>query len=224
MPWLRTLLVASFALCYFGLSLVAGLYSSNVLRGPNDEVLVHSPYCGSWKTGAQQPSLAEIAEQDAAAGTYANAVIASSTGYARRCYRHIGLSPPDCDFYSSASIPWKTDFNASCPFEASICVPKSQAVRMDTGLLDANVLFGINTAASDAVQLRKLTTCAPLPLSNHVESLDQTTIAELAPDLPLVSGDSFFAYNYGHITAPEYPWTWLGHTMKFNNTPFYTLE
>ncbi|KAH8649739.1 hypothetical protein BGZ60DRAFT_437287 [Tricladium varicosporioides] len=86
--------------------------------------------------------------------------------YVRSCYgNHKGKESDLCNFYTTPFIESRVDKNASCPFSTDMCsVP---AISFDTGLIDSNDHLGINSRSGDRVQMRKVTTCAPIDTEKY---------------------------------------------------------
>ena len=127
--------------------------------------------------------------------------------------------------YTVSALPWKSDWNATCPFSEDICLDRRLGISMDTGHLNSHQLLGVNTDRhQETVNFRKVTRCGPLSLRRHIHEVDPKTIAHYRPDISLTSQDEYLALDYGESNGPYYPRTWLGRRSKFNNTSYYTLE
>ncbi|KAI0544896.1 hypothetical protein F4679DRAFT_600222 [Xylaria curta] len=145
-------------------SAAAGLFSSQIIDSSlYINVLVNSSNCGFLispvtSTGTDPGGVA--LNQNLVT------LLDLASVYARDCYNSTG-DKSQCNFFSSSTIPWETDWEAECPFE-NMCI--GPAMRLDTGLLNSNSLLGINSPTVDQIELRKITTCAPIRQEGHTET------------------------------------------------------
>jgi hypothetical protein len=82
--------------------------------------------------------------------------------YAEACYNKTG-DLPQCDLFVQKNIPLERVAEAECPFPG-LCRTDT-AITLDTGLLDSDGTFGINSPPTRRVQMQRTLTCAPLDLS-----------------------------------------------------------
>ncbi|KAI1279385.1 hypothetical protein F5Y07DRAFT_387531 [Xylaria sp. FL0933] len=138
-------------------SAAAGLFSSQIIDSSlYINVLTNSSNCGFVSPqltsgGVNDPGVI-ASNQDLAT------LVDLASIYARDCYNSTS-DKSQCNFFSSSTIPWETEWEAECPFE-NMCI--GPAMRLDTGLLNSNSLLGINSPTADQIGLRKVTTCAPI--------------------------------------------------------------
>ncbi|KAJ8130562.1 hypothetical protein O1611_g3064 [Lasiodiplodia mahajangana] len=144
----------------------AGLFSSRIIDSSlYFNILTDSSNCGFFledfhiQSNIDDPMVIAL-EQDEAA------TIGLAATYARNCYNTTGDNS-QCNFFPSTTIPWETEWEAECPFEG-ICI--GPAMRLDTGLLNSNSLLGINSPNIDQIEVRKITTCAPLRQEGYTET------------------------------------------------------
>lgn len=152
--WRHSIIQAIVAVVFTAGFLVAGVFSSQAISGTNIEVLVRSPYCGL------VPPKSASSEGDA----YSNKVASYSTKYAEECYSDNERAPSRCNIFVHPRLPMKI-MNETCPFDESICA--SQAVSIDSGLLDLNDAFGLNLENKDRMKLRTKMSCSILSLENR---------------------------------------------------------
>ncbi|KAI1757375.1 hypothetical protein F4782DRAFT_127228 [Xylaria castorea] len=136
---------------------VSGL-SSRVVTG--SEVLISNPSCGlilQPQTERDQKETFMVYIPYLVNNTIESAI------YAQKCYSTDSSSPADCGTYVQRAIaPYNVDFNSSCPFAPGICQSRDSNLVVDSGLLNSDEHFGINTSPDQRVQLRQVTSCAPL--------------------------------------------------------------
>jgi hypothetical protein len=192
----------------------AGIFSSRVARTAG-EVLIKSDICG-WPSEQSFKDYTQWSEEDKeSADVFLTAMVQSfrySASYARSCYgTGSGSKPSICNIYSTRSIQSKIDRAAPCPFTEGTCT--NMAIAIDSGLIDSHLHLGINAPAQDRVQLRKLTTCAPIPLEERFSS---NWTSETTPELQdlllyqmgqtiLAPGDSYKHYYLGSRTWSGIP-------------------
>ncbi|KAI0539521.1 hypothetical protein GGR58DRAFT_464596 [Xylaria digitata] len=164
-------------------SAAAGLFSSQIIDSSlYINVLTDSSNCGNLSPsftsgGVDDPGVIAINQNIAT-------LVDLASIYARDCYNSTS-DKSQCNFFSSSTIPWKTEWEAECPF-TNMCI--GPAMRLDTGPLNSNSLLGINSPTVDQIELRKITTCAPIRQEGYTETG------------PLVDGiDQSVSYLYGPI-------------------------
>ncbi|KAI0416096.1 hypothetical protein F5X98DRAFT_388372 [Xylaria grammica] len=182
----------------------AGLFSSRIIDSSlYINVLLDSPNCGFFianDSNTNTLSSPKVINQYQDSATMVN----QAATYSRDCYNSTS-DKGQCSFFSSATIPWETDWEVECPFD-SMCI--GPAMRLDTGLMNSNSLLGINSPAIDQIGVRKVTTCAPILQKGYAE-----------PGLSSVTGNPGVSYNYG-------PTPGLNATCLYeeaNNTFSYTV-
>ncbi|KAI1733858.1 hypothetical protein F4680DRAFT_471695 [Xylaria scruposa] len=116
-----------------------------------------------------------------------------STAYSQRCYN--ATNNEECSPFAT-NIQWTTDWKAACPFNETMCL--NAAMQLDTGLLNSNTILGVNSPAKDQIELRKITTCAPIAQKNY------TGPVNVKNGLP---GEKHTAYTYG----------WTPHLKESNS-------
>ena len=139
--------------------LLAAILSATASTSQGNEVLISSPYCG----------LVDFATSNLTAVMnvltgYTMKSMSDSVSYARSCYHSEGTGHTwqDCSTFPVPRLP-STQTNASCPFDGDIC--KAPAIQLDTGLMDSDLSFGVNAPPKDRIGFRRVTTCAPIEVS-----------------------------------------------------------
>ncbi|KAI4859164.1 hypothetical protein F4820DRAFT_467279 [Hypoxylon rubiginosum] len=147
-------LVLFAVLCGIG-CLTAGLYSNKIVdMSPGVEVLLNSPSCGFIdRSNVSIPNNLSMAVMQ-----YYLDSLAAATAYSRKCYNT--TSTQDCGPFTEPMIDWATSWDVECPFNDSMCL--GPAMQLDTGEINSNKVLGLNSEPKDQINLRKVTTCAPI--------------------------------------------------------------
>ncbi|KAI0195548.1 hypothetical protein EV127DRAFT_477269 [Xylaria flabelliformis] len=116
-------------------------------------------------------------------GSQLTDIVKLSTTYSQRCYN--ATNNEECRPFVT-KIQWTTDWKVACPFNETMCL--STAMQLDTGLLNSNAILGVNSPAKDQIELRKITTCAPIAHKNYTRSVNVTNG---------LAGEKRIAYTYG---------------------------
>ncbi|KAI1743530.1 hypothetical protein F4680DRAFT_347287 [Xylaria scruposa] len=199
------LLIAIAVLCAVS-SAAAGIFSSRIIDSSiGINVLLRSPQCGFFN-----PASVNFFDIDDPAVVAQNRayqeILSIATTYSRSCYNSTSDNG-QCGTFSSATIPWRTDWEANCPF-GDMCI--GPAMSLDTGFINSNTILGLNSPMKDQIGLRKITTCAPIVQEGF-------TTQEPAA-LP---GDHFVTYHYG--AAARENTTWRTSVEAANTTKSYTI-
>jgi hypothetical protein len=68
-------------------------------------------------------------------------------------------------------------------------------MQLDTGPINSNMILGINSPPQDQIDLRRVTTCAPITQANYTITFTSDTFP---PSLGyILPGDKYIAYTYG---------------------------
>jgi hypothetical protein len=141
---------------HLGLVALGGIFSSSAIKAAGADTLTQSSSCGQWFSASNAGASFVMAVASV------QNITLSAANYASACY----ASTPDplqCKVYTTPTLPFTTDQNASCPFVPGMCyLPDTAAYKMDTGKLDSNFHLGINTRPEDRITYQRITTCAPL--------------------------------------------------------------
>jgi hypothetical protein len=141
-------------LCSSGF-LVAGIFVSQIVSTSGLDVLAHSDSCGwvSWRN-----------ETTALHRDYQETIFNQAVTYVQTCYNKTGPIS-QCNIYVKQAVPIEEMTHTGCPFPG-ICTNNS-AVRLDTGLIDSNDVFGINTHLDLRVRMQRVFTCAPIDADRY---------------------------------------------------------
>lgn len=190
----RSLFQSSVAFLFVAASLAVSIFSSYVVSSVNLEVLINSPLCGP------------LDPSDDYWGTYLDAVGRDSQSYGPDCYKN-GSLPSRCNIFSRPNIPFSME-PASCPFDSNICL--SQAIALDSGLVDVNDAFGMNLGDSNRVRYRRRSVCTILPVEGY-------TRITLNPSVPLgrspLPSEEFLEYCYHLSTIGNQPLMTFGQSL-----------
>ena len=204
----RCLPVISLSFVFAIASLAASISSSYIVNTTDLSVLVDGSKCREINMTAYALATTLTDAIFAAAVSLDTIIVSSARTYADQCYTP-GTTPPRCHIYVQPRLS-STAAPASCPFDNSTChVNGTVAMAFDTGYLDSNDDFGLNSPPTDRVQIRRVATCAPLDM---LESLQLHDINETG----LLANWTDARYNW----PSEQLWIWhLGarHPPVFPN-------
>jgi hypothetical protein len=144
-------------LCSSGF-LVAGIFVSQIVSTSGLQVLAHSDSCGwvSWRNETTDLNR-----------DYQETIFNQAVTYVQTCYNKTEpLSQGS--IYVKQAVPIQDMTHTACPFPG-ICTNNS-AVRLDTGLLDSNDVFGINTPSDLRVKMQRVFTCSPIDTDRYFTS------------------------------------------------------
>jgi hypothetical protein len=208
----------------------AGIFSTAIIDVNDIEVLLVSPYCGHWLSNISEVTrtdstsdVPDLLHASELLGVQAEATRGGLI-YANDCYN--GTSTTTCDRFPVQTINWTTDYLATCPFDASMCV--GPAMKMHTGRMNTNDILGLNAPMSEQLEYRKVTTCAPLTQQGFVESepvsttyrTGRSTIRSNQWINRYMYGESF---SYGDPTETIRPYTLQLDATKSNSSAGYTI-
>jgi hypothetical protein len=109
----------------------------------------------------------------------------------------------------------------------------ADAIEFDTGFLNSNTHFGINTDKHDSIEYRRVMTCAPIATNGFVSEWVNATELNYVPGLGVqpVESETFLKYGYGQGIPFEDNTTFAYSNLSFVasvgwNYPFeiYKLE
>ena len=206
--WIRSLPFILLALSNAVLFGVAGVFSSEIVKDSGNEVLIRGANCGLLNLNEVVENGSLDVKGQAALLTLDTAYTLTANTYAHACYDGSG-NIQQCSQFISASIPWVTNPNASCPFDPRLCWGgPSGAYEMDSGLMDSHKVFGINAREADRIQLRKITTCSPI----HEKDFFESNPASDDPTSP-VYGDMLWQFFNGPIVGDSaYTYSYNAHS------------
>ena len=177
-------------------TLAASITSSYAVSTSNLEVLVSSSACGRVNSTKLDSMVLP------GPVSYGQRVNDEAYAYAQKCYQNTSAVSAQCNIFSRPRVPIRQD-TVPCPFSPSMC--EVDAISFDSELLDVNQNLGINLPATDAVKMRKRTTCAILPIENHWEIINTTSVKDVF-SRPVLPDEKSFIVSYGTYlsSAPEF--------------------
>lgn len=189
----------------FGIaSLAASISSSYVISTTDLEVLVDGSTCRNVNISAYGGAPIYYAPT-----TLDTSVVTSSRSYADECYGG-GSLPPRCRIYVHPRIATNAS-TGPCPFNPSMCRLKGAleaSMTLDSGYLDSNDHFGINSPPKDRVQLRRLATCAPIDTTKYLQTHDGNETGlylNLNYDYTTWYLGKTWTWNFGPQDPPKWP-------------------
>ncbi|KAI1281515.1 hypothetical protein F5Y07DRAFT_386400 [Xylaria sp. FL0933] len=142
-----------------------------------------------------------------------------SVNYAQQCYGATSLSILGCDTFVTARLPIaKIDTSYECPFKGDICRNADSNIGLDTGFIDSNHHFGINTQNSERFAYRYVVTCATVQTEGYTSEYT-------------VINQTWVRYHYGTFTVPDgknqttVDYIYTSHSVKAHYTfPSFALR
>ncbi|KAK7926623.1 hypothetical protein PG985_003621 [Apiospora marii] len=194
-PWLRLLPAALFTFVSTITFTVAGGFSSQISTA--GEVLLKGDHC-EIATDIHKGNLTQFDASKAYWASFINNV----NNYAQQCYTNRSSGLVECARFITDTIPTATmDYEAACPFDDSgVCQQNSSNLRLDTGHMNSNDIFGLNAPRDETLTLRYVLQCASLKTEGRARN---TT----------VSNRNFTTYSYGKRLSSE-KWADLNYTYS----------
>lgn len=156
-----TLPIVVLALASFGFFLIAlpFITAMEMLDNQGNQVLIQSPKCGFWEP--------DLDGDRVAAYTVVTQHTLEAASYVDNCYETDADSALCDQFLPNRRLPIIRVVNVSCPFDESVCLPRTKgdkhpAITIKTDELDSHEDFGINAPPAERVKFRRSTTCSPL--------------------------------------------------------------
>ena len=164
-PMLRSLAFVAMAILHIAAFGIAGLFSSRIVL-TDSSILVRTDLCGAWPRSDQFTesnfvnfnSPPNVLREQESYAINSRLDLTSSLAYVRECY--LVDTPCVDDEFIVGALNQDPDFNASCPFDESLCL--TEGVEIDTGFIDSAIDLGINAKPGDRVLYRKSISCAVL--------------------------------------------------------------
>lgn len=186
---LPLLLVSAIHISFFA---VAGLFSSRVTTtSASGQALMTGDICGFPDVVENLRGVEPQDLDEEGLLTFNTQVVlgrltlSRSAAYVRSCYNNYDYrASGGCNVYVQ---PYLHGFNASsvyntsCPFVNQETCATSSAVRYDSGAIHSNKDLGINYPESDAMTIRRITSCAPVSAERYA--------TDWIEDLPEAFGD-----------------------------------
>ncbi|KAI1128269.1 hypothetical protein F5Y10DRAFT_292179 [Nemania abortiva] len=178
-PHFRPMSTATVAILCIVAFIVAGGYSSRVSTAVGDEVIIQSVNCGY-----SSPTL--FPKRSPAANSYYGDRINNAARYAAQYYSNeTNAGIAGCSQLTMSRIVGNIDTQAPCPFNNTMCRQESRNLRIDSGLLDSHIHFGVNAPPNQRILWRNVFHCAPMVTEGHTslyfnqnpdKSLDGSTL------------------------------------------------
>ncbi|KAI5861300.1 hypothetical protein GGS23DRAFT_576140 [Durotheca rogersii] len=172
-------------------SIVAGLYSSQIVNSSSLVVLLNSSNCGY----VNPDTSAASGDIEVAVDRYYLNTLTMATALSRQCYN--ATDTELCGPFVQPTLNWTTNWKARCPFHESMC--DGPAIELDTGLINSNTALGLNSPLEDQVNLRKITTCAPITQDGYTTTAKVNASNTYARSF--VPGDEMVLNAYGRSVA-----------------------
>jgi hypothetical protein len=199
--WTRTSPLMLSCAMHFAIIAIAGLFSSRIADSSDQVLIKPNGTCG-WpdarflfnRTSMETDD--DINSLDSLTLSIRTAESAAKQ-YSRTCYPRLdgfvpNLSSGAC---SSTVVPFlnsTVNTSAACPFVSHAC--DAPAISFDSGWIDSHTHLGINAPPKDRVQVRRVTTCAPVPLERDYSGPWFET--------PLIPSLAVKPYYVGDIVGP----------------------
>lgn len=144
---LRVLPTALFALLSIGAFTAAGGFSSKIAT--TGEVLLKGDNCTTaYMLPTRNTTLVSLY------GAYASTFSTNVASYAQQCYSSGRSGILECAKFVTRTISTASmSYNESCPFHG-ICRQNSSNIRFDTGHMDSNRVFGLNSGKDSSLTFR----------------------------------------------------------------------
>jgi len=163
----RALLLISLAFVHGTFFAAAGIFSSRVASATSEALMV-SNLCGFLDLSNLDYTNVSTAKLQRASALH----VIGSTSFddartmSRNCYDPYTVTRTfGCPAFVNNQ---KLTIDAPCPFSSGSC--QSSTISVDSGYLDSNDDLGINAPPSDRIRIRKLLTCAVIPLEDKYSS------------------------------------------------------
>jgi hypothetical protein len=199
-----------------------GIVSSYIVTGTNMQVLVESPLCGPLDL---EPTSANFTDNIHGIIKYRRDLQSRSIPFAQECYQSSTSLPARCMAFIRPNVPLRVN-RIPCPFDGKICVDiANPAVSVDSGVVDANDVFGWNMDVRNRVFYRRKATCGVLRSGGYSEIVRNTTLPFIwRPPFP--SEEWVVAY-YGRSMREDVNWqnvTFAYSLMDSNATKNYATS
>ena len=121
---------------------------------------------------------------------YATQRSAAYLNYASQCYPSAHAERLEsCRPYVKPKLNYTITRNASCPFDDTMCLLKSENLVMETSLLDSHDDFGINSPKDRRFGFRVRTECAPL-VTEGFSRIHQPEDSQYRPSIRFYYGEA----------------------------------
>jgi hypothetical protein len=125
-----------------------------------------------------------------------------------------------CSSYANRRIVSKLNKEAPCPFADGACI--TPAISIDSGHLDSDLDLGITATPANRIQMRRITTCAPVPIEEKYSSGEITQVRKL--DGPGGEPQSIYYYLGPSVDeGTEFTYSVNNYSLIYASEP-YTLR
>ncbi|KAF2120677.1 hypothetical protein BDV96DRAFT_272103 [Lophiotrema nucula] len=209
---------------FVALLVAAGILSSSIIDSTNVSILLRGDKCGLW----QIPTM-DMLNDPTNTFTVENGKYLRRTGdfgrtYARKCYNNTDAhQSPSCQSFAKASIPFTTTLTETCPFNSTTCQLPDSNARLDTGQIDSNALFGINSK-TDNINFRRVMTCAPIKPDMFTRRLNYTLIGTTTAGKPRNESQYIIHWLYGPFLLMDTDATAYANSLQATQITDYTHD
>ncbi|KAF2111917.1 hypothetical protein BDV96DRAFT_499062 [Lophiotrema nucula] len=165
----RSSLLFILAMVFTAGTIVAGVFTSYAVDTTNLQVLVHNSLCGPLDLSGV------IGDADLITG-YMAAADARIIPFGEECWKNTtsGL-PARCKAFIKPNVQLPSN-RVTCPFAEELCIEKEElpGLTVDSGLTDANDVFGWNLGSKDRIRFRRRTTCGILRTQQYQSVINFT--------------------------------------------------
>ncbi|KAK8060826.1 Cation diffusion facilitator family metal ion [Apiospora saccharicola] len=166
-------------------------------------------------TGIHNGNLTQF---DASKGYWAS-FINNVNNYAQQCYTNRSSGLVECSRFITDITPTATvDYKAACPFdESGICRQNNANLRLDTGHMNSNDIFGLNASYEETLTLRYVLQCAPLKTERWARNItvSNQNFTTYSYGKPQTSG-KWEDINYTYSVPVRESWRWLWKQQSLN--------
>jgi hypothetical protein len=215
----RSILQLLLSLVFASGTIAVGIFSSYVVSSTNLQVLVDSSNCApldlyNLSSEDYQKYLGNLAP-------YNTNLEVRSKAFAEECYENSSSSSARCNAFvrTGFQLPYE---RVECPFDKKICMEQPlSAVRVDSGLVNADEVMGWNLGIQDRVRYRRRATCGLLRHEGYSSVIDATSYPN--PTRPSLPGEKLLL---SHYCTYKQTFDWANATfalslITFNVTPSY---
>ncbi|KAI0143061.1 hypothetical protein GGR57DRAFT_368634 [Xylariaceae sp. FL1272] len=201
----KPLLLLVFSAAYTIFFAAASGFSSQISTAVGTEVLIKSSNCGWFGS--------DIELTDADAVTVAPKLYARNVGnaanYALQCYSDDSSGILDCSRLPVKKIQSTIDTAASCPFEGDVCRSDANII-VDSGFMNSQEHFGLNTPLKDRMFVRIVDHCAPMKTEGFTSRRVSTA-------------GNITVYHYGNITLDDGLADYMGTAKSIESQYSYII-
>jgi hypothetical protein len=148
-----------------------GIFSSGLLTGSLNEVLIAGRECGTLPFG--QPDEVNAPEVLLNSSLYHTQLSVEDFSYAAQCYsKH---RPGSCSKFVTPNLKYRSNTNASCPFASELCKSASGNLVLESDNIESVRHLGLNRGPPFLIRYQ--THCAPLNTENYTERVNVSSEA-----------------------------------------------